>query len=273
MLATLICTLLLSITLAGAHPGHHVPMLVAHRGASHDAPENTLASFKLGFEQGAEAIEGDFHLTADGQIVAMHDKDLKRTASVERKVVEMSLSEIQQLDVGSWKDARFAAERAPTLAEVLKLVGPGRTFLIEIKCGPEIIPELKRVIDASGVPLDRLRVISFNADVIAASKQAMPALRAYWLTSYKADDAGVKKPTLDEVLATLARTRADGLDTKADLDVLTESFVSALRERGYEFHAWTVNDPDVARRLIELGVDSITTDRPAWLREQLTDSK
>ena len=246
------------------------PMIVAHRGASFDAPENTMAAFRLAWQQGADAIEGDFHLTADGKIVCMHDKDLKRTGAIDRPIHTMTLAEIQQADVGSWKHDSFKGEKAPTLAEVLAVVPQGKLFLIEIKCGPEIMPELIRVITSSGVPLDRLRVIAFNADVIAAVKDQLPGMKAYWLTSYKKDEAtGAHSPTHDEVLATLKRIKADGLDTRANVEVLTPAFIKRLRDAGLEFHCWTVDDPTLARQMIELGVDSITTNKPAFLRQEL----
>jgi glycerophosphoryl diester phosphodiesterase len=248
------------------------PLIVAHRGASYDAPENTMAAFKLGFEQGADAIEGDFWLTRDGQIVAFHDKDTKRVTggAVDRLVSESTLAELQQLDVGSWKDPKFASERPPTLAEVLAMLPEGKLFLIEIKCGPEIVPEMKRVIEASGVSLQQLRVISFNSEVIAETKRAIPEMKSFWLSSYKTDkQTGATTPTHDEILATLKRINADGFDSKADSAQLTPQFIQRLRDANLELHVWTVNDIDLARQLAKLGVDSITTDRPEYLRSGL----
>lgn len=86
------------------------PVIVAHRGASHDAPENTLPAFELAWEQGADAIEGDFHLTRDGHIICLHDKDTKRTAGVKLVVKNSPLAELRKLDVGEWKDPRFKTE-------------------------------------------------------------------------------------------------------------------------------------------------------------------
>lgn len=253
---------------------HAMPQIVAHRGASFDAPENTLAAFRLAWEQGADAIEGDFYLTADGQVVTLHDATFKRTAGVDRKPSEMTLAEIRKLDVGSWKDAKFAGEPVPTLAEVLALVPPGKTFLIEIKCGPEILPALKQVIESSGVSMDQLRLICFKANVVAESKKLMPSLRAYWLTGFKAPEGqSQKRPTVDEVLKTLKDCNADGLDANADLTVIDEAFVAKIREAGYELHFWTIDDPKVAQRVVELGTDSITTNRPRFIRDALSSNR
>lgn len=247
----------------------HAQMIIAHRGASHDAPENTLAAFNLAWEQGADGIEGDFYLTKDGQIICTHDKDMKRTAGREVKVAEANFQELRKLDVGSWKNAKFAAERMPSLKEVFATVPQGKKIFIEIKCGPEIVPQLKKEVASASLKPEQMIVIAFDAQVIAAVRKEIPAIKAHWLTSYKEDKAtGKWSPTLDQVLATLKRIDATGLDTNAH-KLIDEPFVKALRDARYEFHCWTVNDPVIARRFIGLGVDSITTDRPAWLRQQI----
>ena len=126
----------------------HGQKLVAHRGTSHEAPENTVAAFRLAWEQGADAIEGDFYLSKDQQIVCIHDETTKRTSGEDRVVSECTLDELRRLDVGKWKHPRFEGERISTLAEVLRTVPDGKQIFIEIKCGPEIVPflgpELKR---------------------------------------------------------------------------------------------------------------------------------
>lgn len=247
-----------------------LPLIVAHRGASFDAPENTLAAFKLAWDQEADAIEGDFSLTADGAIVCSHDLTLKRCGNVDRKIIDMTLAEVRAVDVGSWKDPSFAGERVPTLAEVLAVVPAGKRFFMEMKSGPEIVPELLRTIDASKVPLDRLRVIAFDAEVIAAVKRARPELKAYWLTSFKAADGQTTKhPTIDEVLTTLERIHADGLDAKADFSVIDAPFAQRLRDAGHELHLWTVDDAQIAHLAAAIGVDSLTTNRPRLLRSAL----
>ncbi|MEM7392442.1 MAG: glycerophosphodiester phosphodiesterase family protein [Verrucomicrobiota bacterium] len=96
------------------------PIVVAHRGASKDAPENTLPAFNLAWEQGADAIEGDFHLTADDKIVCIHDRDTEEVASVKKIVRQSTLAELKRLDVGSWKGKQWADTRIPTLAEVFE---------------------------------------------------------------------------------------------------------------------------------------------------------
>jgi len=244
--------------------------LVAHRGASHDAPENTIASFRLAWEQNADAIEGDYYLTKDKQIVCIHDANTKRTAGVDLKISESTLAELRQLDYGSWKDARFKGEPIPTLADVLATVPAGKQVLIEIKCGPEIVPYLPAVLKSSGLRSEQTIVICFNEQVIAATREQIPEIKAYWLTGLKKNnDTGLFEPSIETILKKASEIRATGVDIQANRDVVNETFVKQLRAAKLEFHVWTVNDPGDALRFQQLGVDSITTDRPAFLRTKL----
>src|SRR5262245_12146520 len=107
------------------------PRIVAHRGSSHDAPENTLAAFRRAWELGVECVELDVHVTSDGQAVVIHDESTKRTAGRDRPVAAQTLAEIKQLDAGRWKGPAHAGERIPTLGEVLTTMPSGRTLFVE----------------------------------------------------------------------------------------------------------------------------------------------
>ncbi|HSQ58627.1 MAG TPA: glycerophosphodiester phosphodiesterase family protein, partial [Gemmata sp.] len=159
------------------------PEIVAHRGASHDAPENTLASIRLAWEQNADAVEIDVRMSKDGGIVVIHDSNTLRVAGVDRPVAEQSLAELRALDVGKWKEARFAGERIPTLEEVLATVPREKRLLIEAKSGPEIVPELGRVLNGSDLRPEQNAIISFNPAVIAAVKRSRPELTGYWVVN------------------------------------------------------------------------------------------
>jgi len=258
-----------AILFCHACPVTHAQLIVAHRGASHDAPENTLAAFNLAWERGADAIEGDFQLTADGRIVAMHDKTLKRTAGLDRKLADLTLAELRKLEAGKWKDAKYDGEPIPTLEQVLATVPDGKGILIELKVGVEIVAPLKAVLDKTKLKPSQLTIICFDADVIAACKKQMPHINAFWLTGFKQDKQTKRwSPTIDAIMKTLKRTGADGLDCNAHATI-DAAFVKRLRDASMQFHCWTVNDVAVAKRFRELGVDSITTDRPAWLRGKL----
>ena len=247
-----------------------VPLVVAHRGASHAAPENTLSAFKLAWEEGADAIEGDFFLTADKEIVCTHDRTTERLNSekVKLDVARSTLAELRSLDVGSWKGERWTGERMPTLAEVMGTVPEGKKIYIEVKCGAEIVPYLKREIEAGGLDPEQIVIISFKKEVVLKTKLAMPHLKACWLCSFKRDKGGAVKPGEAEVLEVLKNVRADGFSC-GDHDSLNSKFLGRLRAAGFETHCWTVNDPARARALAKLGMQSITTDRPGAIREGL----
>lgn len=256
--------------LSGSWQASLAQLIVAHRGASHRAPENTLAAFALAWEEDADAIEGDFYLTADERIVAIHDSSTKRTAQTELQVAESTLRQLRKLDVGQWKSPRYGGQRIPTLDEVLNTVPKRKKIFIEIKCGPEIVPRLKKVLSHGTLKPSRTIVISFNESVVSAVKQQIPGIKAFWLTGYEQNKStGTWSPSLDEILTTLRRTGADGLDTQANQAVVDAGFIEAIRERGYQLHTWTIDDPKVARYYQELGVDSITTNRPLYIRQQL----
>jgi glycerophosphoryl diester phosphodiesterase len=242
------------------------PFLVAHRGASHDAPENTLPAFELAWQQGADAIEGDFHLTSDGKIICIHDFDTHRVSGSKQVVKNRTLGELRELDAGAWFKPEFKGTRMPTFAEVAATVPEGRKFYIEVKCGPEIVPELLRGIEASGLKASQIVVISFNAPVIREMKDQAPQLKACWLSSF--EKASPLKPSKDQVLTTLKEIKADGFSSRAD-ERLTPEYINSIRKAGFEYHCWTVDEPEVARNFLNLGALSITTNRPAFLREAM----
>lgn len=241
------------------------PVLVAHRGASADAPENTLPAFKLAWEQGADAIEGDFRLTNDGHIVCIHDDTTKRTGDCELNVSKSSLTQLRSIDVGSWKSAPWKDTRIPTLPEILAIIPVSGTLFLEVKCGPEIIPPLLAQLENCSLRSDQVTVISFNAEVIRAFKKAAPEHKAFWLCSLKPKTDGAD---YDSTFATLASIKADALSTNACKDI-DEGFLARLRECGCAHHVWTVNDAPTARRFLALGTSSVTTDRPGALRKEL----
>ena len=261
--------LAIAVVLLIALPAAHGQLIIAHRGASYAAPENTLAAFRLAWRENADGIEGDFYLSADGHIVCIHDKNTKRTAGVSMDVARSTLAQLRRLDVGSYKGKQWAGERIATLGEVLATVPRGKRIYIEVKCGPEIVPPLKRLLARSKLAAGQTKVICFDKRVITAVKSQIPQIQAFWLTGYKKKTLGGYKPSHKQVLASLQATKADGLGTQANLSVIDVKLVRALRAARLEFHAWTVNDAKVAARLAALGVDSITTNRPGELRRRL----
>lgn len=245
-------------------------LIIGHRGASHDAPENTLAAFQLAIEQGADGFEGDYWLGSNGSVLCLHDADTKRVCGSDLSVTRSSFAELRALDVGSWKDSKWRGETIPTLDECLAAVPKGKLFFVELKSGPEIVQPIANLIAKSSILPDQIVFISFDAEAIAAAKQTMPQIKALWLCGFAKGKKGEKPPTAEEVAATIKRIRADGLDAQAAPEYVNAQFIEKLSQLGVrEFSVWTVDDPAVAKLYSDLGAWSITTNRPGWLRAQL----
>ncbi len=260
--ASVIATLL-TIPLHAAEPKS--VEIIGHRGASHNAPENTAASFKLAWDEKADGAELDIYLTKDGKIIVIHDANTKRTTGADLWVADHTLAELRALDAGKWKSARFAGEKLPTLGEMLATAPPGKKVYVEVKCGPEVVPELDRVLKAAGLKPEQTPVISFSTSVIAAVKNARPDLPAYWLVTLR--PKATEKRTVEQLIAKAREAQADGLDVSVT-DMLDREFAAKVKASGLRLDVWTVDDPAVAKRVAGL-VDGITTNRPGWLREQI----
>jgi glycerophosphoryl diester phosphodiesterase len=242
--------------------------IIAHRGASSDAPENTVAAVALAWEQGADAVEADFRLTRDGQIVAIHDDSTVRQTGIDLRIREHSLDELRQLDFGGWKAAQFRGERIATLVETLATVPQGKRFYIDIKCGAEIVGPLAATVDAAGIDEERIVPICFSASVLTAARQVLPRSPNYLVVEFLRDPhTGVWFPDADAMLAEAVAAELTGLDLMAAR--VDSELANAVRKAGLDLCVWTVDSLDEAWRLIDLGVRRITTNRPAWLREQL----
>lgn len=257
-------TLTASLTCALACAGPS--LVIAHRGASQDAPENTLAAFRLAWEQGADGIEADVQLTRDGHVVCIHDADTRKVAERKLVVRNSTLDELRRLDVGGRHDARFRGERIPTLAEMLATVPPGKLVYLDVKCGAEIIAPMLAVIDASGLSPAQVAFLAFDADLVRELKQLAPQYKAHWLCRIrKGRFFGGLSPSSDEVLKTLRRSRADGFASRHS--DITDEFITKVTGHGFEHHVWTVNCTDASARFRQLGTTSIITDIPARLIE------
>ena len=244
-------------------------MIIGHRGASRNAPENTLAAFRLAWEEGADGIEADFRVSGDGRIVCLHDASTGRTAGKDLDVASSPLAELRRLDAGRWQGPAWQGERIPTLAEVLACLPPGKRLFIELKSGPEIIAPLAHELHRSGAAPEQLRLLAFSAPLLAELKAQLPDYRACWLTDCRRRLlSGVWQPSAEEIFTTLRRSGVDGLAIRGRA-ILDERFVAALRKDGKEIHVWTVDAAAAARRFAALGVDSIMTNRPGWLRQKL----
>jgi glycerophosphoryl diester phosphodiesterase len=260
----------LPLLLALALPAYTVSAVqwIAHRGASYDAPENTLSAFKLGFEQKADVVECDIYLTKDGKIIIMHDGDTLRTTGATNKIAKTDSSVILKLPAGNWGKFQNQGfkDTVPTLEQALALVPDGKKLIIEIKTGPEIIDELQKVLKASGKKPAQTPIISFNYDSCKAAKARMPELEVSYLAS--ADSKTKQFPPVEELIAKAKAGNLDGLDLNYGFPI-DKAFVKKVHAAGLKLYTWTVDDPAIAKKEIEAGVDGITTNRPEWMRQQV----
>ncbi|MEO6181754.1 MAG: glycerophosphodiester phosphodiesterase [Verrucomicrobiota bacterium] len=245
--------------------------IVAHRGASQDAPENTLSAFKLGYKQNADADELDIHLTKDGKIVVIHDYDTDRVAGLKKKVADQTFEEIRALDVGKWgdwKDKGFT-EKIPTLDEVLALIPERKKLYIEIKCQEEILPALEKSLKKAGRKPQQTPIITFHYEVAKAAKARFPKIPVYWLVGWGKDKTTGKYPEIDDLIKKAQAAKVDGLDLNFGFPI-NQEFVAKVKSAGLGLYTWTVDDATVAKKEIEAGVDGVTTNRPEWLRAELS---
>ena len=233
---------------------------IAHRGASFLAPENTVASAKLAWQLNADAVEVDIHLSKDNRVMVIHDKDTKRTCSEKKNLAIKNTPSIllRDLDAGSWKGKEFEGEQIPFLNEIIETIPEGKTLVVEIKCGSEVLPALKRCIEKSGKK-EQIVFISFGWDTIIDTKKEFPNNNCYWLSALK--------PGLKNKMEQAAAIGLDGVNLKHS--IIDNEIVDLANSLNLEVLTWTVDDPAEAKRLTDLGVTGITTNRPKWLKEEM----
>jgi glycerophosphoryl diester phosphodiesterase len=251
---------------------------IAHRGSSADAPENTLAAFRLGIAQDSDLIESDVQRSKDGALVLMHDTTLARTTDVEQvfpdrapwRVGDFMLAEIKQLDAGSWKSPEFAGEPVPTLGEMVEAVRASRSgILVELKA-PELYPGVEAQVAAeldrfpgyvdSAVAAERLVVQSFDWDSMRRYKAVQPEVAVGLLGT----------PTL----AQLPELAIWAEQINPSFRTFDAAYTARVHQLGMEVHTWTVDGAADMHAVLDRGVDGVITSRPdrleQVLRERLT---
>jgi glycerophosphoryl diester phosphodiesterase len=235
-------------------------LVVGHRGALGHAPENTLASFEKGLECGADILELDVHLTADGELAVIHDDDVSRTTDGRGAVRAMTLAELRRLDAGSWFDGRYRGERVPSLADVLAWACGRVELLVEIKGGPRPAPGIEEAVvaavRAAGM-LDQVMAISFHHPSVRRVKELEPSLATGIL--YAAQ--------LVDTVGAARAARADSV--RPGWGYWTAELVREVHAAGLVAHAWNANDEARLEHLVQLGVDSVGSDYPDRLRRYL----
>ena len=227
-------------------------LVIAHRGASGHAPENTLAAFRKAIAQRAAFIETDLQLSRDARFVAIHDDTVNRTTNGQGAVHDLTLPELQRLDAGQWFGSEFAGERIPTLEEILEFSKKHDVvFYLELKPSGSWGGEhaLIGALRESG-EIPRTVVISFDSEILGGLRQIEPTLMTGVLY-----DGQIEKP-IERALEVGARQLA----VRANL--VTPALLMEARKSDLQVVCWTVNHPAHMRLLIEAGVDGIMSDYP-----------
>lgn len=246
-------------------PGRERPLLFAHRGLSSEAPENTMAAFRLARDYGVQGIELDIHLTKDGKIVVIHDGSTARTSPGSALTVEAgSYAELAKLDVGSWKDARYSSERIPLLSEVLEEFAPAMYFDIEIKAPTTadigLEAALAKLLTDMKLGAESVAVSSFNPVAARRLKALAPGV-----------PVGVIYCVDDELPWYLRRGQGRwiaGADFLKPESVQVGSFGMGLKRAfgGRPVLPWTIDDPAEAARVRSLGCVGVISNKPGLVR-------
>ena len=230
--------------------------VIAHRGFSGRAPENTLAAFRQALEVGADMIELDVHLSMDGEIVVIHDADLSRTTNGKGRVRDLTLAQLKKLDAGTSFSVDLAGELIPTLAEVLELVAGRMLLNIEIKVTGEIQGGItEKVLTLIGEKRMGNQVIlsSFDPRALSHSRKIDPGVRTASLYNEVLHAGKSPIQIMEEVGSVALNLRHDQV---------TADMVAMCHRHGRAVAVYTVNQPAQMRALFDLEVDALFTDRP-----------
>lgn len=240
---------------------HGQTLIFGHRGASADAPMNTLPAFELAAAQGADGIELDVWLSKDGQVVIIHDATVNGTTDGTGRVQELTLAQLRELDAGGWFDPSFAGTRIPTLDETFEAVGGRLIINVELKSESTRDNGLERAVAEKIRHFQlqrRVIVSSFNPFALRRFRRLMPDVPIGFLYA----------PDVPRIL----RLFMLGVPHQArhpHHSMIDAAYMQWARRRGYRVNTWTVNDPARAAALRDLGVDAIMSDHPGKMREAL----
>ena len=241
------------------------PLVIAHRGYSQIAPENTLPAFQLAMDAAADLVELDYYHSQDGQIVVFHDADLDRTtdatnrwAQTKIKLETKTTAELRTLDAGSWFNGQYAGTKIPLLGEALDLIQRSNVTLIERKAGPAA-DCVKLVREKSLV--NKVVVQAFDWQYLRAYHEAEPEQVLGALGPPKLLADGKKPPTIPKQLsgAWLDELVKTGARLVVWNDQITKEAVELAHQRGLKVWVYTINDSDAANRLLDMGVDGLIT--------------
>lgn len=242
-------------------------IIIAHRGESFEAPENTLAAVNLAWQRNADAVEIDVHLTKDNRIVVIHDYDTERTGNQNKEIKSSTLEELKNIIVGN---AKYPDEKIPTLNEVLATVPVDKKIIIEIKTKDEIIPILVNEVNNSELKKDQIEFIGFDYQTVVKIKQTLPHHKVLWLLESRYFWLKYFFPYyIKRIILKTVEKNLDGLDLQAGKFIVTK-LINEIKSANLLVYLWTEDNPQKAYNYFEMGVDGITTNRAGWMKQQLS---
>jgi glycerophosphoryl diester phosphodiesterase len=249
MLVTLGVGLFAFLTNGKEHPA----LIIAHRGSSALAPENTLAAFRLAGDQRTDFVELDVQESSDGQVLVVHDSDLMKVGHHPTKIWNSDAATLRTIDIGSFKHARFSSERVPTLAEALAACKGRCRVIVELKSyghNQQLEERVVGIVEAAGMQNDCV-FMSLDHNMVRKMKELRPSWRAGLLVA--------------KAMGDLTELKADFLAVEARM--ASRQFVQRAHRAGQDVYVWTVNDPAWMFLALGRGVDGLITDKPDVARQ------
>lgn len=242
--------------------------IVAHRGASHEAPENTVAAVHLAWQERADAVEVDVRLTLDNHVVVIHDESTQRTTGKHLLVCDQVWDVLRALDAGSWKSPRWHHVSMPLLRDILKIVPSSRSLFVEVKSGRDIVPALEVDLEVARPAPESFIFCGFNADVMRVLKTACPGYRVYLNVEPQGQRGAPAEWNAAALVRRVRETGLDGLNV-GWCPAVDEAFVREVQAARIDLAVWTVDDEHVALRLQRAGLPWLMTNKPAFIRHRL----
>jgi glycerophosphoryl diester phosphodiesterase len=241
------------------------PIIIAHRGDKSHAPENTLAAFSLAADKKADAIEFDVKLSADGQVIVLHDQTVDRTTSGTGNVSSLPLTALRELDAGAWFSEQFRGERIPTLDEVFETVGKRVLMNVELtnyaSPNDDLVPKVADLVKKHALQ-ERILFSSFFPRNLRKARSLLPEVSRGLLV-------------MPGILGIWGRTfgwRGDFIALHPYLSEANPALIRRVHAAGKRVHVWTVNLAEDLKRMIDLRVDAIFTDDPGLAQHLLLRS-
>jgi glycerophosphoryl diester phosphodiesterase len=247
----------------------HRPIIIAHRGESYDAIENTLGAINLAWERGADGVEIDVRLSRDNEIVVIHDKNTKRVSGENHLVKSLTLKSLKKLDI-RMPGENSPNEKIPLLREVLLTLSDREIIFIEIKCGTEIIPELKNVLKCSRLNSNQIKLIGFSIKKMATIKKYFSQYEVFLNKRICFEKIIHGKSSWDKLIMQIKKHSLDGLNL-AYTRSLNSEVVKKFKFNKLKLYVWIINTPQKAHKMISISVDGFMSDRAGYIIEKVNE--